>query len=235
MDGKDTTVIKTTQGGSSPQRVQTQADENGSASAVEPRARQSRDETTAAILDAAEDLFSRRDPGKVTVREIAERAGVTHPLVHQYVGTKSDILAAVIERGAPSRHKIIDAHPDYREVMPLLFDDVLTRRVSTRSIVRAAMDDLEYAPLEDRVKTGEMLLALARADGARGTTRPHSPDAMDPRIVVAASVALAYGWVATQDWLVRMFELVDEDPAETQAQLKVILMHVADLVFPPAE
>ena len=68
------------------------------------RTRLSREETTTAILDAAEELFSRRDPTRVTVREIAEKAGVTHPLVHQYVGSKSDILDAVIKRGAPARH-----------------------------------------------------------------------------------------------------------------------------------
>ena len=100
----------------------------------ESRTRQSREETTAAILDAAEELFSRRDPNRVTVREIAEKAGVTHPLVHQYVGSKSDILDAVIRRGAPHRHEIMAAHPDFREVMPLLFADVLSRRVHSRAI-----------------------------------------------------------------------------------------------------
>ena len=212
---------------------------NGPAGQAAPgpntRTRQSRDRTTEAILDAAEDLFSRRDPNKVTVREIAEKAGVTHPLVHQYVGSKSDILAAVIERGAPSRHRIIDAHPDYRQVMPLLFADVLSRRVNTRSIVRSAMDGVEYAPFDDRLKTGEMLLALARAESVQSTTRAPAPDAMDPRIVLAAGVALAYGWVATQDWLVRMFELADDEPAEIQAQLEAILMYVADLLFAPAK
>ena len=63
--------------------------------------RHPRAETTERILDAAEDLFSRRDPDKVTVREIAAKAGVTHPVVHEYVGSKADIVAAVIERGAP--------------------------------------------------------------------------------------------------------------------------------------
>ncbi len=35
-----------------------------------------------------------------------------------------------------------------------------------------------------------------------------------------AMVALAYGWVATQDWLVQIFELEDEDPAEVQRQIE---------------
>jgi AcrR family transcriptional regulator len=204
--------------------------------APEVRPRSSREETTTRILDVAEELFSKRDPSKVTVREIAEKAGVTHPLVHQYIGSKSDILDAVIKRGAPARHEIISAHPDYREAMPLLFADVLSQRVHTRSIVRSAMDGVEYAPFEDRVKTGQMLLELATQAVARGTVRaPVVSGAMDPRVALAASVALAYGWVATQDWLLQIFDLQAEDPETLNQQLEDVLMYVAELVFPPAD
>ena len=47
----------------------------------------SRAETTERILDAAEELFASRAPGDVTVRDVAEAAGVTHALVHSYLGT----------------------------------------------------------------------------------------------------------------------------------------------------
>lgn len=199
------------------------------------RTRLSREETTTAILDAAEELFSRRDPNRVTVREIAERAGVTHPLVHQYVGSKSEILDAVIKRGAPARQSIIEAHPDYREAMPALFADVLSRRVNTRSIVRSAMDGVEYAPFDDRLKTGQMLLELARTAATQGATRPPALGVTDPRIALAGSVALAYGWVAAQDWLIRIFDLQEMAPAEIDTQLEAILMSIADLILPPAE
>jgi AcrR family transcriptional regulator len=219
----------------SPKRGSKQPPAEASTPGAETRVRMSREETTEAILDAAEELFSRRDPNRVTVREIAELAGVTHPLVHQYVGSKSDILDAVVARGAPARQLIMAAHPEYREAVPLLFADVLRRRVNTRSIVRSAMDGIEYAPFEDRLKTGQMLLGLARAAEAQGTSRPPAPGVTDPRIALASSVALAYGWVATQDWLIRIFDLQDEDPAEIDRQLEIILMSIADLIFPPAE
>jgi len=95
-----------------------------------------REETTTKILDAAEDLFSRRDPAKVTMREIAEAAGVTHPLVHQYIGTKADVLKAVVQRGAPARQEMIATFTDLRAALPPLVEDVLSRRVHSRSIVR---------------------------------------------------------------------------------------------------
>jgi len=196
------------------------------------QARFSREETRTRILDVAEELFSRRDPSKVTVREIAEAAGVTHPLVHQYVGSKSDILDAVIKRGAPRRHQMMSDNPDYRQVMPELFEDVLDRKVHTKSIVRSAMDGVTYAPFEDRLKTGRLLLELAKAAAASGGPRRALPEALDPRFVVAAATALAYGWTAAEDWLITIFDLQDEDPTTVRDHLQIILGQVTELVFP---
>jgi AcrR family transcriptional regulator len=207
----------------------------GDAPSPEPRARQSRDETTEAILDAAEDLFSRRDPNQVTIREIADKAGVTHPLVHQYVGSKQDIVKAVVTRGAPQRHKVMAEHPDIREAVPLLMADIISRRVHSRAVLRSAMDGINYASFEDRVDTGQMLLRLANESVAQGRPRPQPSRAMDPRIVMAAMTALAYGWVGGQDWLVKIFDLEGEDPAELQRQIADIGLYVTDLILPPPE
>ncbi len=119
--------------------------------------------------------------------------------------------------------------------MPLLFDDVLKQLVSSRAIVRSAMDGVEYAPLEDRIKNGHMMLDLARAAVAKGTTRPAMNHPVDPRIALAAAVALACGWVAMQEWLSLMFDLHDEDPAEVNRQVRDMYVYVADLVFPPSD
>ena len=187
-----------------------------------------------AILDAAEDLFSRRDPDKVTVREIAAKAGVTHPVVHEYVGAKAEIVAAVIARGAPRRQQLMLEHPDFFEALPLVSSDVLGRRVHSRSVVRAAMDDRRYEALEDRVRSGEMLLALARKAIGEGAHRPPPGAPIDERLALAAVTAMVYGWVAMEDWLVQFYDLMDEDPADLRARLVELLPQVAGLAFPPS-
>lgn len=199
-----------------------------------PHGRQTREETTARILDAAEELFSLKDPCSVTVRQIAEKAGVTHPLVHQYVGSKDEILNAVIVRAAPDRQRTISEHPDYRTVLPILFDDVVARKIHTRSVIRSAMDGVEYTSLKDRIATGRILIELARKSVTTGTTRLPASDAMDPRIVTAAAIALIYGWAATGNWLLQICDLGGEDPAVVQRQLGEVLENLADLAFPPA-
>ena len=194
--------------------------------------RHPRTETTERILDAAEDLFSRRDPDQVSVREIAEKAGVTHPVVHEYVGSKADIVAAVMARGAPRRQQIMSEHPDFFRVLPLLSGDVLNRRVQSRSVVRAAMDDRRYEALEDRIVSGHMLLALARKAIDEGAPRPPATAPLDAGFVLAATTALIYGWVAMEDWLVQFYDLIDEDPAGLRTRLVEIGVQVAGLAFP---
>lgn len=53
-----------------------------------------------AILDAAEDLFSKHGFYGVTIREVAREAGVDTALVHYYFGAKRDLFDAVFIRRA---------------------------------------------------------------------------------------------------------------------------------------
>ncbi len=171
-----------------------------------------------AILDAAEELFSRRDPNRVTIREIAEKAGVTHPLVHQYVGSKQDILDAVIRRGAPQRHQIMAEHPDLRDAIPLLIADIVGRRVHSRAILRSAMDGVTTHRLRIGWTPDECCSDWRMRRFERERPRPQPPGAMDPRIVMAAMTALAYGWVGAQDWLMQIFQLEEVDPTDCRAR-----------------
>lgn len=55
------------------------------------------EQVRAALIDAATELFAERGPSAVTVRQIAEQAGVNHGLVHHYFGSKDALLADVLE------------------------------------------------------------------------------------------------------------------------------------------
>ena len=57
-------------------------------------------ETREAILDAAEDLFSKHGFYGVTIREVAREAGVDTALVHYYFGAKRALFDAVFIRRA---------------------------------------------------------------------------------------------------------------------------------------
>jgi AcrR family transcriptional regulator len=57
-----------------------------------------RTEATEALLHAAESLLVEVGHAGITVRRLAERAGVNHGLVHYYFGSMQDLLLQVVER-----------------------------------------------------------------------------------------------------------------------------------------
>jgi AcrR family transcriptional regulator len=57
-----------------------------------------RAEATDALLAAAESLLVEVGYAGITVRRLAERAGVNHGLVHYYFGSMQDLLLQVVER-----------------------------------------------------------------------------------------------------------------------------------------
>jgi TetR/AcrR family transcriptional regulator len=57
-----------------------------------------RREAVDALLDAAERLLVEQGYGAVTTRNLAERAGVNHGLVHYYFGSMEEVMVQVLER-----------------------------------------------------------------------------------------------------------------------------------------
>src|SRR4051812_9842318 len=57
-----------------------------------------RERDIGALVEAATDLFAERGPAATSLRDVAARAGVNYGLIHQYIGTKDDLLRLVVER-----------------------------------------------------------------------------------------------------------------------------------------
>lgn len=69
------------------------------------------------VLNAAERLFAERGYERVTVREVAEAAGVTHPLIYYHWGSKRELVAAVLERNQQRVRAIAAGRTDARETI----------------------------------------------------------------------------------------------------------------------
>jgi AcrR family transcriptional regulator len=105
------------------------------------------------ILDAALQLFAERG-FEFTLQELADRIGVTQPLLHRYFATKADLIAAcrealmhghwkpewrdiVADRGRPL-HERLCAY--YRDYWPRIY-----RRVWYRGFIFFALSDPTFA------------------------------------------------------------------------------------------
>jgi AcrR family transcriptional regulator len=64
------------------------------------RTRRTPDEARRQILDAAEELLIEGGPAAVQVRAVARRIGVTDAAVNHHVGTRDELLVALLRHGA---------------------------------------------------------------------------------------------------------------------------------------
>lgn len=131
-----------------------------------------------ALVASATQLFSVAGPAKVSVRDIARRAGVNHALVFRHFGSKVGLLNAVLERLGNRLSTALDnANP--REAMAAdvqLYANILARAL------------LDGAPAES-YRTGHpivrRLVAEAQADGL---------DDRRAAQLAAVLIALELGW-----------------------------------------
>jgi AcrR family transcriptional regulator len=122
--------------------------EPGSSSSSRRRGRRPEGDARRALIEAAQAILAARPAGKLTVREVASRAGCDVALVNYYFGSKDGLLAAALE----------DALAELREVL-----ETNTRREGTfeeqvRRMVREpilAMGERRHLP---RMIIGQILL-----------------------------------------------------------------------------
>ena len=72
-----------------------------------------KEEITDAVLDAAERLFAAAGPSEVSLRTIAQEAGVTYGLVYRHFGTKDALFERLLERYAERWRAHLGESPDY--------------------------------------------------------------------------------------------------------------------------
>lgn len=133
------------------------------------------------ILDAALQLFAERGYD-FTLQELADRIGVTQPLLHRYFATKADLIAAcrqelmrghwkpewrdmLSDRSRPLAARMTDFYADY---LPRIY-----RRFWYRGFVFAAMADPSFAQAYLNQVTAEILDTIveeARHDFGYPTT-----------------------------------------------------------------
>ena len=130
-----------------------------------------------AMLDAAERLFSERGFTAVSVRDIAREAGVSHALVHRYLGPKEEIYRAVLKRNEDVIRDAAGDTEDLDAALSLMIREGLANhRDYLRLVAHSALHGLPYETTIGRFRATERLVELAemKAAGASGSR----PDAV---------------------------------------------------------
>jgi AcrR family transcriptional regulator len=181
------------------------------------------------MLAAAQHLFAERGFHAVSVRDIAAAAGVSHALVHRYLGGKEAILAAAMRRNTQPVLDRAVAAASVGEAVSAMFRELLTsRREYLKLLARMGLDRVSLESVGSEFPAYVRLIELLKADAAqRGRELP------DARVLAASLTALVIGWAVTEDWLIRASDLHDVDPQVIEASLGIILQSMVDSGSPP--
>jgi TetR/AcrR family transcriptional regulator, repressor for neighboring sulfatase len=137
-----------------------------------------RDEIVAAILESAAELFAARGPAGVSIRDVANGAGINHSLVFRHVGNKEQLVAAVLNHEAGNLSKLIDTGAALPDVAT-----AGTRQL--RILSQALLDGSPVAELQTSFPAAVRLL---------DEVLPQYDDEDAGRLATAHAVALLLGW-----------------------------------------
>jgi AcrR family transcriptional regulator len=148
----------------------------------EPRRRLGREGSIDALVGAARELFAEHGPDAVSLRDVARRAGVSHGLIHHYIGSRDDLLALVFSRSTDHARADLEDAADPLEAI--------------RRLRELGGDDDEYArllawSLLERRDPAEFH-GRSRALDAVMDTAPDGTRAL--RLAVGAAMVQALGW-----------------------------------------
>lgn len=165
-----------------------------------------REEVVAAVVEAATTLFADRGPSAVSLREVANAADVNLGLIHRHIGSKTDLLAAVL-RARPGMGRGGATSPEEG------FANMVARGFSppayTVIIVRAAMDGYDLTSLGvDFPNLGRWAEVL----------RERLPD-LDADIRVAFAVSMLLGWHAVGPVVLGVLGHTDLQPEQVVKSL----------------
>ena len=135
------------------------------------RRRLPRDERSKQLLEVAEAVFSERGVQATSMEEIADRAGVTKPVLYDHYGSKDRLVAAVVERaGTVLGSAVLDAvngadSPESALVEGLraYFAFIEERRAGLRSLLTEGVtpgSDAALALEQVRTQQADMIAAL---------------------------------------------------------------------------
>ncbi|MFI9596286.1 TetR/AcrR family transcriptional regulator [Nonomuraea sp. NPDC052265] len=200
-----------------------------------PRRRRSPAESRAELLAAAAELIKERGPDHVSLRQIAEAAGVAHGLVSHYFGTYAALVREVlraendrIEAEVRERIQAEDGVPTAAGIMDVVFDTLADERYLRLFVWTEMHADYRGATrpeLVELVDTMESGIRAALAD------RPAVPSRSRIEAVVLVGLAASYGFaIGGRSWLAGLGHDPDDPAREAEFRVQLVRMLGAHMV-----
>ena len=163
------------------------------------------------LIVAAGELLGEVGPRSMSVRNVAERAGVNHGLVHHYFGGKDGLMKAAMKR-LVEEHAVFAREVSHGDPIPaplLLNHDPKY----LRAVVRAVLDD------EMELATTEITEGVSVPRGAityAVENRNMDESDVHMKAMVAVSMAMEMGWAALEPFLFAVVEVASNEEEEVR-------------------
>jgi AcrR family transcriptional regulator len=188
-----------------------------------PSTSQARTEVIGKVVAAARRLFAERGPAAVPLREIAREAGVNYGLIHQYIGSKDDLLRLVFQSASLDSAEEFGRADNAREAI-----DFLMRQRSPefgRMLARSLLEGRDPAALLDRSPAiAELSRRIGEEAAVQGELGPQ-----DPRVIAAMLITLSLGWGLYGDFVRTVAGLSDFTAQEVKDRMYAEALASVDL------
>lgn len=166
-----------------------------------------RQEVVEALMEAAAELFSKRGVKAVSMREIANLAGVNYGLIHRHFGSK-DTLRRKTQEYLAGKMKIEVGEPvDFEDAISRIKNATINDPRMTSILARSLLEGSIEGNIQDSFPNMQKLVDLVHEEQKSATITKD----LDARYVVAGITALGFGLTLFKDFLTPAVNL-DKEP-----------------------
>ena len=172
------------------------------------------------ILDAAERLFAEHGPVNVSIRDIAAEAGLPHSAIYRYFESKDEVLRRVLMRG---RDRQLEHETEQRRQGSSATGR--TRVAHGEQPGLHALRSFDWPsrarPLRPSASTPSGRSPAVRSPSAGEACRSSPAPTTTRAWCVAAVMALTFGWVTAEEWIIDSVGMHGLRPRRGRARRRV--------------
>jgi AcrR family transcriptional regulator len=158
------------------------------------------------LIVAAGELISEVGPRALSVRGVAERAGVNHGLVHHYFGGKDGLMQAAMIR-LVEEHAVFARKQSHGSPMPAPLS-LQGDQKYLRAVVRSVLDDeMELAKTELTAGVSVPRTALEHAVSKKNLQKAD----IETKALFSIGMAMEMGWAALEPFIFATMEVTGEE------------------------
>lgn len=186
---------------------------------------------TRAILVAAAELFAEQGIANVSLRAIAERAGVNYNYIHRHFGTKEALLVQLVHYWTRYGATFVDASPDVHSAVRAIFQADPGRFAEILAWV--ALDGTDAHTVFDDTTTVAHLRELLAESWAGPEAGADGRRTFDPRVVTAVVTLLVLTWDFYAPYMQALTAIDDRDARDVHDEVLELMMRMIDAARPP--